>query len=124
MQDHSNRDKYAAIEAAQSLAPQELVAGHKRHPVMTLYDNAVKLVDTAQRAGIAATAGSTPELIRSALAHLAAVKFNSFVLQECDACQAKPGMPNLCGACLHNRWVAGQLGLKFGQRIDLPLVRE
>lgn len=28
---------------------------------------------------------------------------------ECDVCNAKPGMPDLCQPCLHNRWLIGVL---------------
>ena len=28
---------------------------------------------------------------------------------ECSTCQAKPGMPTLCGSCVHNRQAIGQL---------------
>ncbi len=28
---------------------------------------------------------------------------------ECDTCRAKPGMPQLCGGCLHNRAIIGEL---------------
>jgi len=49
---------------------------------------------------------------------------NHFVLQECDSCQAKPGSPDLCVSCLHNRWVADHLNIQFGDRSLLPLVRK
>jgi hypothetical protein len=31
---------------------------------------------------------------------------------ECDVCRAKPGMPELCRGCLHNREVIGELRRK------------
>lgn len=48
-------------------------------------------------------------------------KDSEAVLLKCTVCDDKPV---LCTRCGHNRWVARQLGIKFGQREDLPLKRE
>ena len=41
--------------------------------------------------------------------------------QECENCAAKPGMPQLCPACLHNREIVSDLGSDV-QRLECELL--